>query len=322
MNLQPFQQVSSSDHIRAHFTPAMMEQIFREFWSGFAPRSRVTLRSGLSHLADVLGMQGERVEHLPWHTLTAANLSEALLQWQGHLEPSTMRLYMHAARGISRACFVRGVMPADQYALIKEVKLPRGRNKVGRGRAVALEYRNKLLHDCATDERVQGVRDAAIVAMLFGSGMRRAEVASVCDEHIDLDEGELTVMVKGGHKTVKYLAAWALPYLEHWRQVRRSQKLVKGPFFGRVSKGGKLFADGFKGGGRSIYYLLEERSLRAGLPFLVKPHDARRTFASWAIAEHGELAAQRLLGHADLSTTRLYDKRDEGFLKDIMRATK
>jgi integrase len=314
--LQPFQQGTST--LPGSFTPQQMAQVLRDFMAGFAPNSRVTMRYALSRAARDLGLNADvAIDFLPWHTMTAAALSELLYSWRDELDTSTIRLYMHALRGVARACFIRGMMPADQFALIGQVKLPKGRNKAGRGRAVEASLKEALLRDCMSDERVQGVRDAALIALLFGSGIRRAEAASLLDENLNIEEGELRVRVKGGDLAVRYLSAWALPYLKAWRDVRRANDLHRGPFLCRIWKNGKLGNTGMKG--RSLFYLLEERSKRAGLPYLVRPHDARRTLGTEMLSEHGELIAQKVLGHADLSTTRIYDKRSDEAVKAIFR---
>lgn len=318
-DLQPFK--FSQNTLPGQISPDQMAQVMREFLAGFAPNSRITMRYALRRIADDLGISGSssvKVDHIPWHTVTAAGMSELLFIWRDQLDTSTIRLYMHALRGVARACFIRGMMPSDQFALLGQVKLPRGRNKAGRGRAVEQTYKATLLRDCMEDERVQGVRDAAIIALFFGSGIRRAEAANLMDENLDLDEGELGVKVKGGDYSVRYIAAWALPYLRAWRDVRRANDLHRGPYLCRIWKGGKLANTALKG--RSLFYLLEYRSKRAGLPFLVRPHDARRTVGTEMLTNHGELIAQKVLGHADLSTTRIYDKRSDEVVKRIFSA--
>nr|WP_258190095.1 tyrosine-type recombinase/integrase [Stutzerimonas stutzeri] len=317
--MQPFQFNSSA--LPGHFSPDQMAQVLRDFMAGFAPTSRLTMRYALRRVADDLGMlgaNGDRIERVPWHTIRAAAVSELLYVWRGQLEVGTIRLYMHALRGVARACFIRGMMPANEFALLGQVKLPRGKNRVGRGRAVEQQYKAALLHDCMNDERIQGVRDAALVALLFGSGIRRAEAASLLDENLDLDEGELKVRVKGGDYVVRYLAAWTIPYLKAWRDVRQANELRRGPYLSRIWKGGKVSNNAMQG--RSLFYLLESRSKRAGLPFLVRPHDARRTVGTEMLSTHGELIAQKVLGHADLSTTRIYDKRSDEVVKRIFSA--
>lgn len=154
--------------------------------------------------------------------------------------------------------------------------------------------------------------------MLFGSGMRRAEAAAIRCEDLNLDEGYVDVVAEGTHRVRKYLAAWALPYLEQWQAARYAKLRARtGYLFSRISKAGKVGETALTG--RSVYFLLWQRSEAAGLPFLVKPHDARRTVGTSVIAEHGDIAAQKVLGYASLSTTAIYDMRGEDFKKAIVR---
>ncbi|CAM5354218.1 Tyrosine recombinase XerC [Stutzerimonas stutzeri] len=299
-------------------TPTSMTRVLATFLSHFAPNSRVTMRYALSRIASDLEMLSAdgKIDDLPWHTVTADHLADLVEVWRGEgLSTPTIRLYMHALRGLSRACMLKGLISSEQYLHLKEVKLPRGSNRVGRGRAVETAYRNQLLKHCMDDERVQGVRDAALIALLFGSGVRRAEAASVLAKNVNLDEAEMHLKVKGGDSVTKYLQAWAIPFLRAWQEVRISRELLDGPFFCGISKSGKLNAKALSG--RGIFWLLEQRSIKAGLPFLVRPHDGRRTVGTSIISDHGELIAQRVLGHRALSTTAIYDRRSDKVIKDI-----
>lgn len=302
--------------------PETMRQVYRRFVAPLAPKSRETIHYALCRVAEGLGINSldADIETLPWHQVTADVFSDLMLSWRGQLEAPTIRLYMYALRGITRACYVSGLMPAHQFMLIKEVKFPRGRNRVGRGRSVERDYVDAIFENCRNDERIQGLRDAALFAVIFGTGMRRGEAASIDDEAINLDQAEIQVRVKGNNWDTKHIQAWAITHIHEWRQVRRSEGLHNGPFFTRVLKSGKITSTRLTG--RGILYLLEERSKMTGLPFLIRPHDGRRTLGTNMIEEHGELVAQRVLGHADLSTTRIYDKRSDAFIKKLFRDKK
>ncbi|RMN17111.1 hypothetical protein ALQ64_03132 [Pseudomonas cannabina] len=301
-------------------TLTQMEKAVKAFLSGFGPGSRPTIRSALRQAADVLGWASVSVllEHLPWHTLTADHLVHLKESWEEKLEPSTISLYMHAVRGIAQSCLVHGLMSSDAYVLLKFVKVPKSSNDVGRGRAIERKYRDDLINNCLADDRLQGVRDAAIIALLFGSGIRRSEASNLLDQNINLDAGEIVLKVKGGKTVTKHLTAWAIPHIKVWRDVRRTKGMYEGRFFNRISKSGTVSEMCMTH--RGIYYVLEQRSIRANLPFLVKPHDARRTMGTEMIEEHGELIAQRVLGHASLSTTKIYDKRTDKVLKEIFKS--
>lgn len=301
-------------------THSQMEKAVKAYLSGFGPGSRPTIRSALGQAAEVLGWSSVagRLENLPWHTLTADHLVHLKEAWESRLEPSTTSLYMHAVRGLAQSCLVHGLITSEAYVLLKFVKVPKSSNKVGRGRSVEKKYRDDLIANCLSDDRLQGVRDAAIIALLFGSGIRRSEAANLLDQNINIDSGEIVLKVKGSNTVTKHLTAWALPHLKAWRDVRRAKGIYEGRFFNRISKSGTMSEKCITH--RGIYYVLEQRSIRANLPFLVKPHDARRTMGTSMIEEHGELIAQRVLGHASLSTTKIYDKRSDKVLRDIFAA--
>lgn len=319
-DITPFNRPSPHAKDVSDITSSTIQALFKSFLSSFSGSSRVTMRYALRMVANSLGMSEDRpVDELPWHTLTASAVEDVkeTLNSSG-LSPRTVRLYLQAVRALCRAMYIRGLMRGDDYQLIKEVKMPKGRNRVGRGRAVENKYRDKLIENCIRDERIQGVRDAALIAMFFGSGMRRAEVVSIKCEDLNLNEGEVKVVVKGGDTVFKYLTGWSIPYIRQWVEVRNAKlKNPKGPLFSRIIKSGKVQEAAITG--RGAYYLLRERSLSAGLPFIVKPHDARRTMGTLIIAEHGDIIAQRVLGHANLATTAIYDKRSDDVIKTIFR---
>ncbi|WP_145155802.1 site-specific integrase [Pseudomonas oryzihabitans] len=301
-------------------TRANMLTPYRRFMSGFQGSSAVTMRYALAQVAAAVGFpEDEPLDELPWEVLRDVHLGMARDVWteQG-LARNTIVLYMHAMRAMCNACFLSELISEKDMMRIKAVKLPRGKNMIGRGRFVELRYREQLIKNCLDDERLQGVRDAALIAVLFGSGMRRAEAAVIRCEDLNLDEGYVDVVAKGNQRVRKYLAAWSLPFLEQWQAARYARLLTRtGYLFSRISKAGKVGETALTG--RSVYFLLRQRSEMAGLPFLVKPHDARRTVGTSVIAEHGDIAAQKVLGHASLSTTAIYDMRGEEFKKSIVK---
>lgn len=300
---------------------AAMTRAFNGFMRRFAESSQVTVRYALARAAEEMGIlpiDGD-LKKVPWYAVSSDMFSDLVGRWTDDrdLANATIRSYMHAVRGIARACFRARLMAMEDYHHILEVSFPRGRNMVGRGRAVEDDYRDRLISVCMQDERVQGVRDAAIIALLFGSGVRRAEVAGLFAKNLNIEQGLMQLRVKGGNTVNRYIQAWALPYLLDWRRVRVSKGLYDGSFFCGVRKNGKLTTAPLTG--RGIFWLMEQRSIEAGLPFLFRPHDARRTMGTRMIEEYGELTAQTVLGHQNLSTTKIYDKRSEQRVRDIFR---
>jgi integrase/recombinase XerC len=151
-------------------------------------------------------------------------------------------------------------------------------------------------------------RDAAIVELLYGCGLRVGEVVGldVTDGPakpgwIDLDAGEAHVLGKGSKRR-------SVPIGQHAMQALRAWLAVRGPhetpalFVGR--HGTRLTA-------QSIWQRLKRRSLVAGLATPVHPHMLRHSFASHVLQSSGDLrAVQELLGHANITTTQVYTRLD------------
>jgi site-specific recombinase XerC len=289
-----------------------MEQIIRAFLGPLAENSRITIRHALRRVADDLGYS-DHIHEVPWHMVDASVLRELVRRWHdGDMSNATIRIYVYAVRGLVQQCYTHGKVPLEQYALLKEVKCPRGRNRVGRGQYVQEKDRRALIRSCQEDERaVIGLRDLAMIALLFGAGLRRAEAASLQIEKLNLEEGTFRLVVKGGDYVEKYLAGWTIYHLRNWISKLNSQGQTSGPVLRKISKSGKalrnMTADG-------VYQALGARSERAGVK-MVRPHDCRRSLATDLIRSHGLNVAKIALGHASITTTAIYDMTD----KDAMR---
>ena len=153
-------------------------------------------------------------------------------------------------------------------------------------------------------------RDAAMVELLYGAGLRVAELTGldVCASSgargwIDLDAGEAHVLGKGSKRRSVPIGAAAAAALKAWLALRgEGATLNPALFTGR--HGTRLTA-------QSIWQRLRRRSLQAGLATPVHPHMLRHSFASHVLQSSGDLrAVQELLGHANISTTQVYTRLD------------
>ena len=178
------------------------------------------------------------------------------------------------------------------------------------------------LADCAPaegDDPWLAARDAAIVELLYGSGLRVGELIGldVAASNaalqagrgwIDLPAAEAQVQGKGGKRRAAPLGKKALAALQRWLaargQITGAAAAQAGPalFIGR--RGTRLTA-------QSIWQRLRRRGLQAGLPAPVHPHMLRHSFASHLLQSSGDLrAVQELLGHANIGTTQVYTRLD------------
>ena len=111
---------------------------------------------------------------------------------ESELAPSTINMTLSALRGVAKSAFNLGLMSADHYARLCNVKPVRG-ERVPVGRALSVGEIGALLDTCAGTPI--GIRDAAIIAIMYCCGLRRDEIVSLYLSHYN--EGELKVRGKG-----------------------------------------------------------------------------------------------------------------------------
>ena len=157
-------------------------------------------------------------------------------------------------------------------------------------------------------------RDAAMVELLYGSGLRVGELTGLdvaaskeARGWLDLADAEAHVLGKGSKRRSVPMGAKAIEALGAWLAVREQGFNNASPpqaalFIGQ--NGTRLTA-------QSIWLRLRTRSLQAGLPMPVHPHMLRHSFASHVLQSSSDLrAVQELLGHANISTTQVYTRLD------------
>ncbi len=154
-------------------------------------------------------------------------------------------------------------------------------------------------------DSVLGLRDAAILEVLYSCGLRVSEASSLNVASIDFDGRIVRVVGKGNKERLVPIGRQAVEvlrqYLEASRPIRRKGKgdVEKGPLFINY-KGGRLTP-------RSIARIIKKYALQCGLSSEVSPHAMRHTFATHMLDGGADLrAVQELLGHESLSTTQKY----------------
>jgi integrase/recombinase XerD len=199
-----------------------------------------------------------------------------------------------AARGFFRYLLLDGHVRLDPTA---EIVSPQSEQKLPR--FLSQEEVERLLAspDTSTPE---GVRDRAMIEVLYATGLRVSELVGLTKSNVDLDGGILTCMGKGSKQRRIPVGRSALDWLQRYEAARRallagreSQRLFVG-YLGRT-----ITRQGF-------YKTLAAHAERAGVEG-VTPHVLRHSFATHLL-EHGAdtRSVQAMLGHADLATTQIY----------------
>ena len=160
-----------------------------------------------------------------------------------------------------------------------------------------------------------GMRDRALLELLYASGLRLAETVGAVLENLHLEEGFIRVTGKGNKTRVVPVGGGARKALEHYLRSGRPQ-LVK------AKTSSHLFLS-VRGGPLSpsrVWQIVRERAKRAGIDEPVHPHQLRHSFATHLLGGGADLRViQEMLGHADISTTQIYTHVDERRLKEVHR---
>ena len=155
---------------------------------------------------------------------------------------------------------------------------------------------SKGLLDAETERSEAGLRDHALLELLYATGLRVAECCGLDLDDVDRRRGAVRVMGKGGKERVVPVGDAALEALDAWLSVRGEER---GALFTN-SRGGRL-------GTRSVHRIVKRRARAAGIDRRVTPHTLRHTFATHMLGEGADLRLiQELLGHSRLTTTQRY----------------
>ena len=220
--------------------------------------------------------------------------------------PASTNKMLAALRGVLRESWRLGFMDAEAFHRAIDIKTVKG-STIPKGRSVGAGEINALVEDCYHDVSPAGIRDAAILALLYAGGLRRSEVVGLDLADYDTEAGGLKILASKGNKArTVYLGNGAKAAVAAWINVRGDEP---GSLLYRIRKGGKVIPVRLTD--QAIWVILEKRFRAAKVkPFT--PHDLRRTFAGEMLDAGVDLVTvQKLMGHASPVTTSRYDRRDE-----------
>lgn len=261
--------------------------------------SRRTMQQALRQMAEVLSSRAADEISLPWQMLRyqhVVTLRQALTEKYSHTTANKM---LSAIRGVLKACWKLGLMTAEEYQSAASVENVKGQRPVA-GRAITSQEIKKLLHTCQGD--ATGIRDKAILMIMYRAGLRRAEVTAL---HLVDFDGD-TLRVKGKRNKVRDvpLTADTIKAIKAWLAVRNSEP---GPLF--LATETRNSTNGLST--QAIYEMLRKRANLAGIT-AISPHDFRRTFVGDLLDAGADIVTvQKLAGHANVETTARYDRRGE-----------
>lgn len=263
--------------------------------------SRPAMRRALDVIADMVSNGRADALTLSWGAMRYQHTAAIRSRLADEYAHSTVNKMLSALRGVLKAAWRLGLMDAESYHAAVSVGGVKGQT-LPAGRHIPVGEVLALLNTCGRDPA--GRRDAAIIALLYGCGLRRAELTGLDMADYDPTAGELKIRGKGNKQRVVPVVNGAAAALAAWLKVRGD---APGPLFhglGNRSDGGRLTT-------QAIFAMLKTRAATAGIKTL-SPHDFRRTFVGELLDRGADIATvQKLAGHANVTTTARYDRRGE-----------
>ncbi|MGB9882988.1 MAG: tyrosine-type recombinase/integrase [Microgenomates group bacterium] len=165
---------------------------------------------------------------------------------------------------------------------------------------------------------IVGLRDRAILEILFSTGLRVSELVSLNREQVNLESGEFGVVGKGGKARVVFLSKRAKEWLKKYLDKRTDPY---SPLFIRYSgpkaKEG-LTNEKLRLSVRSVERMIDKYRKKAGILFRIGPHVLRHSFATDLLSHGADLrSVQEMLGHKNISTTQIYTHVTNTRLREI-----
>jgi integrase/recombinase XerD len=286
---------------------------------GLAANSLAAYRRDLRRYADFLRARGED---------EPVAVSEAsVLAYVEHLRsardddgrprfaPATIARALVAVRSFHRFCAEEGFLAVDPSELVGAPRVPQGIPKA------LSESEVESLLDAVVGDTARARRDRAIVETLYATGVRISELVGLDRRDVDLEDGLVRVLGKGGKERIVPVGRSARDALSLYldqarpdlvRDRRRARGDAEAVFLN--ARGGRLSR-------QSCWKIVRTAGERAGLGGRLSPHVLRHSCATHMLDRGADIrVVQELLGHASLSTTQVYTKVSPERLRAVYEA--
>ena len=229
-------------HTAAIFDPVAV------YLAQLSANSRRAVLTDLTIIAGILSRGEANLEGLPWHLLRYEHVAAVRQRLAEKYAPASANRMLSSLRGVLRESWNLGLLSAEEYQRAIRVKPVNG-SRLPAGRALTAGELRTLFRACAEDDRPAGVRDAALLAVLYSAGLRRAEAVQLDMADFHPESGEIRVRSgKGSKDRLTYVQGLASTAVEVWLDVRGSES---GPLFVPIHRTGNLQARRPRGSRRS-----------------------------------------------------------------------
>lgn len=241
---------------------------------------------------------------VPWHEFEYQHIQAIRTKLIETASPATANRYLSALRRVLKEAWRLGYISAEKYHRLVDVQSIKG-ERLPTGRELTKSEINALVANCVEDQTISGIRDAAIIALMYAGGLRRDEIVLV--DNYDSQTGKLIITGKGNKQRTVYINDGVADALEDWLTIRGDSS---GYLFFAINKGDNI-RYGKKLSPQAIYGILSKRAESANVKKF-SPHDLRRTFISELLDAGADITTvAKMAGHSSVNTTARYDRRSE-----------
>jgi integrase/recombinase XerD len=231
---------------------------------------------------------------------------------QAPLAASSAARTVVAVRGFHRFLLLEGAVPADPADQVRPPSAPRRLPK-----AIGVDDVERLLDAAGLAGTAAGLRDRALLEVLYGSGARISEAVGLDLDDLDLAQGSVRLRGKGGKERIVPIGRPAVTAMGSYLVRVRPDLARRGhgtPAVFLNLRGGRLSR-------QSAWAVLQVAAERAGLAAHASPHTLRHSFATHLLEGGADVrVVQELLGHASVTTTQIYTKVTADTLREVYAA--
>lgn len=259
---------------------------------GVSPNTVSAYRRDLAGFQRFLNRRDRKLEQVSAEELSLYLLT---LRRRGLAHASVAR-QLSALRGLYRYCLREGALARDPTERLEVPRPPRRLPRVLSPAEVAALLETRPVAGPA------GLRDRALLEVLYATGMRAGECLALRLEDVNLSAGYVVCTGKGNRQRLVPLGAVAVGWVRRYLAEAR-------PHLARHAASGTFFPNrrGRPLSRQALWGLIKRAARAAGLRATISPHTLRHSFASHLIQRGADLrSVQAMLGHADISTTQIY----------------
>ena len=279
---------------------------------GLAPATLAAYRADLSDFGDSRGAAAGWADSAEVAVRYLSMLGSPGRSGRAILRPTSLRRRTASLRGFYRFCFAEGLIDSDLASRFDMPRQPRLLPEV-----LSVEEVETLLEN-KTAGTPAGIRDRALLELLYASGLRISEAVGLDREDLSAEQGTVKVVGKGdrerqvpvGEVALDWLGRYVSDVRPGWLALHERELVRGGPLF--------LSARGERLDRRRAWEMLVATARQAGLRDGISPHTLRHSFATHLLEGGADLRiVQELLGHASITTTQLYTHLTGERIKDV-----